>query len=93
MYDRLRLQPNLHVELISGESVIGGGAAPGSKLPTTLLAITGMGMSAAQLNDALRANQPPIIARVEEGRVLIDLRTVFPAQENTIAAALERISR
>ena len=93
MYDRLRLQPKLQVELISGESVIGGGAAPGSELPTTLLAITCTGKTAAQLNDALRTNQPPIIARVEESRVLIDLRTVFATQENTVASALERISR
>jgi L-seryl-tRNA(Ser) seleniumtransferase len=50
-------------------------------------------MSASELNDSLRANQPPIIARVEDGRVLLDLRTVFPGQENTVAAALERISR
>ncbi|MGE5113579.1 MAG: L-seryl-tRNA(Sec) selenium transferase [Acidobacteriaceae bacterium] len=93
LHDRLRLQPTLRVELVSGESVVGGGAAPGSTLPTTLLAVTRTGMSANALNDSLRANQPPIIARVEDGRVLLDLRTVFPGQENTVAAALERISQ
>jgi L-seryl-tRNA(Ser) seleniumtransferase len=36
----------------------------------------------------LRANDPPIVARVEEGRVLIDLRTVFPQQDATLATAL-----
>jgi L-seryl-tRNA(Ser) seleniumtransferase len=93
MHDRLRLQPNLRVELVSGTSVVGGGAAPGSTLPTTLLAITSTGMSAGELTDALRSNEPPIIARVEDGRVLLDLRTVLPEQETAIAAALERISR
>jgi L-seryl-tRNA(Ser) seleniumtransferase len=39
----------------------------------------------------LRASDPPIIARVEEGRVLLDFRTVFPEQDHLIAAALERI--
>ncbi len=92
LHDRLILQPKLRVELVAGESVIGGGAAPGSKLPTTLLAVTCVDKSASELAEALRANQPPVIARVEEGRVLIDLRTVFPEQETAIAAALERIS-
>ena len=92
LHDRLILQPNLRVELIGGESVIGGGAAPGSKLPTTLLAVSCVDKSASELAEALRANQPPVIARVEEGRVLIDLRTVFPEQETAIAAALERVS-
>jgi L-seryl-tRNA(Ser) seleniumtransferase len=92
LHDRLILQPGLHVELIGGESVIGGGAAPGSTLPTTLLALTCSGMSAGDLASALRANNPPIVARVENERVLLDLRTVLPDQEPVIAAALERIS-
>jgi L-seryl-tRNA(Ser) seleniumtransferase len=92
VHDRLILQPRLRVELIGGESVIGGGAAPGSTLPTTLLAITCAGMGAGELSDALRSNTPPVIARVEDDRVLLDLRTVLPEQESVICAALERIS-
>lgn len=92
IHDRLILQPRLKVELKAGQSVIGGGAAPGSTLPTTLLAVSCGGMGAGELADALRAGQPSIIARVEDDRVLIDLRTVLPEQESVIAAALERIS-
>jgi len=92
VHDRLILQPRLRVELVGGESVIGGGAAPGSTLPTTLLAVTCNDMSAGELASALRANNPPIIARVENDRVLLDLRTVLSDQESVIAAALERIS-
>jgi L-seryl-tRNA(Ser) seleniumtransferase len=92
VHDRLILQPRLRVELIGGESVIGGGAAPGSTLPTTLLAVTCAGISAGELAEALRLNRPPVIARVENDRVLLDLRTVLPEQESVIAAALERIS-
>jgi L-seryl-tRNA(Ser) seleniumtransferase len=92
VHDRLILQPRLRVELVGGESVIGGGAAPGSTLPTTLLAVTCNDMSAGDLASALRANNPPIIARVENDRVLLDLRTVLSDQESVIAAALERIS-
>jgi L-seryl-tRNA(Ser) seleniumtransferase len=92
VHDRLILQPRLRVELIGGESVIGGGAAPGSTLPTTLLAVSCTGRSASELSEALRAYTPPIIARVEDDRVLLDLRTVLPEQESVIATALERIS-
>jgi L-seryl-tRNA(Ser) seleniumtransferase len=82
----------LALELISGESVIGGGAAPGATLASFLLAASCRGMSASELAKALRDSKPlPIIARVEEGRVLLDLRTVFPEQEADMTAALRRI--
>ena len=78
----------LKVELCDGESVIGGGAAPSAALPTRLTAITHADLSADQLNARLRTNTPPIIARVEEGRVLLDLRTVLPDQDAVLVAAL-----
>ena len=84
--------PKMHAEVIDGESVIGGGAAPSSVLPTRLLALTCEGLSADELSSRLRASDPPIIARVEEGRVLIDLRTVFPEQDRLILDALRRIA-
>jgi L-seryl-tRNA(Ser) seleniumtransferase len=79
---------SLSAELIDGESVIGGGAAPSAVLPTRLLAIACKGMSADELSARLRASDPPIIARVEEGRVLLDLRTVFAEQDAALAHAL-----
>ena len=85
-------KPGIKAEVIDGESVIGGGAAPSSVLPTRLLALSRDGLSADQLAERLRANDPPIIARVEEGRVMLDLRTVFAHQDPTIAAALSRIA-
>jgi L-seryl-tRNA(Ser) seleniumtransferase len=83
----------LEVELIDGESVIGGGAAPSSTLPTRLLAISCKGFSAGDLAAHLRASNPPIIARVEDDRVLLDLRTVFPEQDETVIAALQRLGK
>jgi L-seryl-tRNA(Ser) seleniumtransferase len=81
------------VEIIDGESILGGGAAPSSVLPTRLLAVTCEGLSADELSQRLRDSDPPIIARVEEGRVLLDLRTVFPEQDASVAAALAGIVR
>jgi len=84
-------QSKLKAEIIDGESVIGGGAAPSSALPTHLLALTCTGLSADELCTRLRHADPPVIARVEEGRVLLDLRTVFPEQDTLITAALHSI--
>src|SRR5579872_3940595 len=83
----------LNIEIIDGESVIGGGAAPSSVLPTRLLALSCTGLSADELAARLRASDPPIIARVEQGRVLLDLRTVFADQDSMVAAALVRIAQ
>jgi L-seryl-tRNA(Ser) seleniumtransferase len=82
----------LNIEIIDGESVIGGGAAPSSVLPARLLALSCMGVSADELASRLRASDPPIIARVDQGRVLLDLRTVFEDQDSIIASAINRIA-
>ena len=86
------LPPKLKIDLIDGESVVGGGAAPSSVLPTRILALSCSGLSADELAARLRASDPPIIARIEEGRVLLDLRTVFPDQDQTIVDVLRRIA-
>jgi L-seryl-tRNA(Ser) seleniumtransferase len=86
------LPSKLQFEVIDGVSVIGGGAAPSSVLSTRLLALTCSNLSADELAGSLRANDPPVIARIEEGRVLVDLRTVFPEQDAALAAALQRIA-
>ena len=81
----------LRVELIDGDSVIGGGAAPSAVLPTRLLAISHKDLSANELAARLRASDPPVIARVEEARVLLDLRTVFPEQDRLLLETISRI--
>jgi len=82
----------IRAELLDGDSLLGGGAAPSTVLPTRLLAITYAELSAQEVAARLRACDPPIIARIEEGRILLDLRTVFPEQDATLAAALRRIA-
>jgi L-seryl-tRNA(Ser) seleniumtransferase len=80
------------VELMDGESVIGGGAAPSATLPTRLLAVASRGVTAHALATRLRASDPPVIARVAEGRLLFDLRTVFPEQDQALAKALFQVA-
>ncbi len=82
----------LHLAVIESRSVLGGGSAPGSTLPTHVLAVQSDGINADQLCTRLRQWETPIIARVEDNRVLLDLRTVDPLQEAAIIAALESIS-
>jgi L-seryl-tRNA(Ser) seleniumtransferase len=83
----------LAVEVRNGESVIGGGAAPSAVLPTCLLAVTCQDLVADEVADRLRAFAPPIISRVEDGRVLLDLRTVFPDQDEVLTQALAQLAR
>jgi L-seryl-tRNA(Ser) seleniumtransferase len=82
----------LRLELLDGESVLGGGAAPSAVLPTRLIALTHADHSADELNARLRATTPPVIARVEEGRVLLDLRTVHPDQDANLATVLASLT-
>jgi L-seryl-tRNA(Ser) seleniumtransferase len=82
----------LKLELLDGESVIGGGAAPSAVLPTRLIAFTHADLSADELNARLRGSEPPVIARVEDGRVLFDLRTVFPEQDGVLVNVLSSLA-
>ena len=93
MQTSLATAAHLQVEVIPGESLIGGGSAPTSTLPTFLLAITAQGLSADELAARLRVHEPAIVGRVEEGRLLLDLRTVFPEEEPEITNSLVSISK
>jgi L-seryl-tRNA(Ser) seleniumtransferase len=84
-------RPEVSVSVVDGESVIGGGAAPSAALPTALLAVASRTVAADVLAARLRASNPPIIARVEDAQVLLDLRTVFPEQDGIVAMALQQI--
>ncbi|MGA2988987.1 MAG: L-seryl-tRNA(Sec) selenium transferase [Candidatus Korobacteraceae bacterium] len=77
------------VEVVACESVVGGGAAPGWELPSHGLAVVISGMGADELLIRLRGHEPPVIARVEHGRVMLDMRTVLPGEESEIVAALK----
>jgi L-seryl-tRNA(Ser) seleniumtransferase len=75
--------------VIDGESTIGGGSAPGSAIPTRLVAITHPTVSAAQLEERLRHHSTPIIARIADDRVVVDLRTVAPDDDPQIRDAID----
>jgi len=78
----------VEVLVVESRSVLGGGSAPGATLPSRALAATIRGLTPDALLTHLRQWETPIIARVENDRVLLDLRTVQPSQDATITAAL-----
>jgi L-seryl-tRNA(Ser) seleniumtransferase len=86
--DEMRDQlPGSRVE--AGESVTGGGATPQKTLPTFVLVVAAN--SAGKSERMLRANDPPVIARIQQDRLLIDLRTVAVSEEPALLAALQKI--
>ena len=75
-------------EIVELRSTVGGGSLPGETLPSVGLAL--IGRSPTRILTALRGGEPPVIGRIEDGRVLLDLRTVDPAQDGDLGEAVER---
>jgi L-seryl-tRNA(Ser) seleniumtransferase len=81
------------VEIVDGFSLAGGGSTPSQSLPTKLIKVRSASYSASQLEQRLR--QPgssamfPVIARVEDELLLLDLRTVFADQDHLVTSALQ----
>jgi L-seryl-tRNA(Ser) seleniumtransferase len=78
------------IEIVDGTSLLGGGSTPSQSLPARLIRIESSRHSASQLEQRLRSGHLgiPVIARIEDDRVLVDLRTVFPEQEPLLAQTL-----
>ena len=78
-------------EVVTGRSMIGGGSLPEEGLDTALCAIGAPAGGPDALSAALRAADPPIVARIEHGRVLLDPRTVEPADDGHVEATLRTV--
>lgn len=89
--DRLRGSSQFEVRVVPVRSVIGGGTTPGAALRGYGLALRHPLMSDEELSRALRKLDPPVVARTRRGQVLLDLRTVFPEEDETLAAQLIRL--
>jgi L-seryl-tRNA(Ser) seleniumtransferase len=82
-----RFQP----ALVEGESAVGGGAFPAARLPTTLVALSPGEIGAHGLALRLRLGRPAVIARVQDQRVLLDVRTVAEPELEALGAAVEHV--
>jgi len=87
---RLVAHADAELQIADGESLVGGGSTPAQSLPTKVLRISSTRHSATQLEARLRCPSAgiPIIARIAEDRLLLDLRTVFPEQDAALREAL-----
>jgi L-seryl-tRNA(Ser) seleniumtransferase len=86
----LAAAPSLGARVEPGESVIGGGSTPEQSIPTWLIVIERPDVVA--MEKKLRGSDPPVIARIEDARLLLDLRTVFPEEEAELTRALQALS-
>ena len=80
----------LDLEIADGESLAGGGSTPAQWIPTKVICIKSRRYSASQLEQRLRRGpgSTPVVARIDDDRLVIDLRTVFANQEAALAEAL-----
>src|SRR5262249_39841168 len=85
---RLSSAGGVRAEVIDGVSTIGGGSAPGSALPTRLIAVEVNGLSAAALEARVRGADPPVIARIDNDKVLLDPRTMAIDEESAVIDAV-----
>lgn len=85
-FRRQLAEANIEAELIPGKSTVGGGSLPGETLLTALLAFAIPQPDSAAA--ALRRAEPPVICRIQNDRLLVDLRTVLPEQEQALLTSL-----
>ncbi|HKO45195.1 MAG TPA: L-seryl-tRNA(Sec) selenium transferase [Pyrinomonadaceae bacterium] len=84
--------PQIKGSVVQGKSAVGGGSGPNVHPPTWLVAIEHDSITVEQIERQMRAASPPIIARIAEGRLLLDLRTVEPTDEPEILTALKSVA-
>jgi L-seryl-tRNA(Ser) seleniumtransferase len=92
---RASLPEDAAADVLPGFSVVGGGSTPDQQLPTHLVSIRSRCHSAVRLEERLRepASGATVIARIEDDRLVLDLRTVFPDEESLLASALSTALR
>jgi L-seryl-tRNA(Ser) seleniumtransferase len=81
----------LSLEVVEIESVVGGGTTPSSTIPSIGLAIRGTTRTAGDTAALLRKASPPIIARVEDNAIVLDLRTVLPELDTAVSKVLDEV--
>jgi L-seryl-tRNA(Ser) seleniumtransferase len=89
--DALRQIAGWRVDIVEGASTIGGGSAPGARMPTWIVVAAKDGLTADTLDQRLRELATPVIATIQDDRVRLDLRTVHPEQDVTLLHLLETI--
>jgi L-seryl-tRNA(Ser) seleniumtransferase len=94
-----RLAPQLaaapaigQAEVIEGKTYLGGGSVPTQQIPTWCVALTPHEMNVDELSKRLRMGTPAVVGRIQQDRLLLDLRSVLPHQDSAIVEAAGRIA-
>jgi L-seryl-tRNA(Ser) seleniumtransferase len=82
----------LTVTIVTGQSAVGGGSGPNIHPPTALIALKHVNLSADEIERRLRLFSPPVIARIADDQVLLDLRTVDDSEEPELLGALSSLN-
>ncbi len=81
----------LDVRVQPGASQVGGGSLPALDLPTRVVSIRSDAFTAQKLEALLRANQPPVIVRIESDEVVLDVRTLLPPDMGILRQAFASV--
>jgi L-seryl-tRNA(Ser) seleniumtransferase len=85
---RLRNVPGLTVEVRDDVAYVGGGSLPDVAVPTTVIALSAAKVTESELASRLRVGTPAVMARAQDGKLLLDLRTVFDREEEELVGAI-----
>ena len=92
LISRITALPGIDVTLTDGKSTVGGGAAPGTTIASRLLDVSIQGFTPTIAARRLRESTPPVVARIDHDRLLIDLRTVAPSDDDVLVGVLTRVA-
>jgi len=85
--------PELTCEVVATVSFVGGGSAPTNELPSYAVAVSAPGRPLNTLAAALRVGEPSVFPRIENDRLLLDLRTIRSGEETAVVSALAQQSQ
>jgi L-seryl-tRNA(Ser) seleniumtransferase len=83
--------PHLLLDVVPVASLVGGGTAPRASLPSCAVSLRHVSLTAAELLAALRKLSPPVIGRIADDAVLLDLRTVNPRFDSSLVSLLNSV--
>jgi L-seryl-tRNA(Ser) seleniumtransferase len=87
------LPRGVRLSVVPGFSVVGGGSTPDQQIASLVIAVEGGALSVNELEARLRSAAVPVIARIEDGKLILDLRTVRADEESELLDALVSATR
>jgi L-seryl-tRNA(Ser) seleniumtransferase len=88
--DQIKTIPGIkNVNVEEEEAFVGGGSLPDQKMKSVVVAIRAHDISVAELAHRLRTGHPAVLGRIQQDRLILDLRTVFPEEEEGLFKAMQ----